>query len=206
MKKIFLITFCALIFNVSAFSQSKMTIRDYFLAVPTEYLKADTAKRAAWIDSESNEDQNLTYTIPITEVTDETTEGSVFGGLQVFEKNDGGILLGMVTNVCAEDQCRGMLLFLEYKGGKFTDVSEDYIINPDNDEIIRILREAPAFEDKKSLEEGKQVSLAIEFYGGNKVINFVAGCKKDCDGGVVAKMFKWNGEAFEEFASQESPE
>lgn len=207
MKKLILLTFCALILNAAAFAQKKeMSVKDYFLAIPTEFIKAESNKRAAWIENENAEDGNLTYNIPISELTDEEGDGKVFGGLQVFKKKDGGVLLGMVNNLCAEGECIGMMRFLDYKAGKFADVSEDYLIIPDNDEVINILRNAPAFEDKKSLKDGVQVPLAIEFYGGEKSVHFLAGCKTSTDGGVVAKMYKWNGEAFVEFEYQESPE
>lgn len=207
MKKLILLTFCALILNIAAFAQKKeMSVKDYFLAIPTEFIKAESKKRAAWIEFENISDGNLTYNIPLSELTDEEGDGKVFGGLQVFKKKDGGVLLGMVNNLCADGECIGMMRFLDYKNGKYTDVSDDYLIIPDNDEVIYILRNAPAFEDKKSLKDGEQVPLAIEFYGGEKIINFIAGCKKTCDGGVIAKMYKWNGKAFVEFEFQESPE
>ncbi len=70
-------------------------------------------------------------------------------------------------------------------------------VSVDNEEIVQILNDSPAFE--KTLEDGDEVPLAIEFSGLDKLINFVADCKKSCDGGVVAKMFKWNGVGFEEY-------
>lgn len=207
MKKLILLTFCALLLNVAAFAQKKeMSVKDYFLAIPTEFIKAESKKRAAWIETENAEDGNLSFNIPLSELTDDEGDGKVFGGLQIFKKKDGGVLLGMVNNLCAEGECIGMMRFLDYKNGNFSDVSEDYLIIPDNDEVIKILRTAPAFEDKKSLKDGVQVPLALEFYGGEKVIHFLAGCKTSTDGGVIAKMYKWNGEAFVEFEYQESPE
>lgn len=207
MKKLILFTFCALILNITAFAQKKeMSVKEHFLAIPAEFIKAESKKRAAWIETENAADGNLTYNIPISELTDEEGDGKVFGGLQVFKKKDGGVLLGMVNNLCADGECIGMMRFLDYKNGEYTDVSEDYLIIPDNDEVIKILRDAPAFEDKKSLKDGVQVPLAIEFYGGEKSVHFLAGCQTSTDGGIVAKMYKWNGEAFVEFEYQESPE
>lgn len=207
MRKLILVTFCAALLSIAAFAQKKeLTIKDHFLAIPTEFIKAESKKRAAWIETENADDGNLTYNIPLSELTDEEGDGKVFGGLQIFKKKNGGVLIGMVNNLCAEGECIGMMRFLDYKNGKYMDISEDYLIIPDNDEVIKILREAPAFENKKVLKDGVQVPLAIEFYGGEKVIHFLAGCKTSTDGGVVAKMYKWNGEAFVEFEYQESPE
>lgn len=207
MKKIILLTFCLLIFSTNSFAQKKeMTVKDYFLAMPTEFINAEPKKRADWIERVNAEDGTLTYNIPLSELTDEDAgDATVYGEIQVFKKKKGGVLLGIANNICAEGKCSGMINFLDYKNGEFTDVSEKYSVTPDNDEILNILREAPAFEEKESLKDDEQVPLAIEFYGGEKIINFIAGCKKSCDGGIVAKMYKWNGEKFEEFEYVESP-
>jgi hypothetical protein len=205
MKKALVITVIALAMNIVAFGQSSMTVKDYFLKIPNEFLKADAAKRTAWIEAEATEEGYLSFNIPVKEITGEDGEGKVFGSFQVFEKSDNGILLGMATNLCEEGVCQGQILFLDYKAGKFTDVSEEYILQPDNDEVIKTLREAPAFENKDSLKDGEQVPLYINFGSTDKTVQFSAGGNNG-DGGVVAKMFKWNGEAFVEFEFEESPE
>jgi hypothetical protein len=99
----------------------------------------------------------------------------------------------------------GQLQFLDYNGGKWDDVSSDLAPQPDNDEVIKILRKAPAFDKKEMLKDGKEVPLYMSFSGTDKLINFTAGGENG-DGGVVAKMFKWNGTTFVEFEYQESPE
>jgi hypothetical protein len=214
MKKLLLLTIIAL--SVSAFGQTKtpaktasaskeMTVKEYFLAIPTEYLKADAKKRAAWVESESAEDGYLSYNIPVKEVTGEDGNGKVFGSVQVFKKTKGGVVIGMATNLCEESVCMGQLLFLDYNNGKWDDVSNDLAPQPDNDEVIKILRAAPAFENKKLLKDGEQVPLYMQFNGTDKIIQFTAGGVNG-DGGVVAKMFKWNGSVFTEFEEQESPE
>jgi hypothetical protein len=205
MKKVLLLAVIALAMNIVAFGQSSMTVKDYFLKIPNEFLKADAAKRTAWIEAEATEEGYLSFNIPVKEITGEDGEGKVFGSFQVFEKSDNGILLGMATNLCEEGVCQGQILFLDYKAGKFTDVSEEYILQPDNDEVIKTLREAPAFENKDSLKDGEQVPLYINFGSTDKTVQFSAGGNNG-DGGVVAKMFKWNGEAFVEFEFEESPE
>jgi hypothetical protein len=191
--------------NMAAFGQKKMTVKDYFLAIPNEFMKAEPSKRAGWITSEFAEDGYLSFDIPIKEITGEEGEGKVWGSVLVFEKKDGSKIVGMATNLCEDGVCQGQLLFLSYGGGKFADVSEDYILQPDNDEVIKTLREAPAFENKDSLKDGEQVPLYINFGGSDKTVLFAAGGKNG-DGGVAAKTFKWNGEAFVEFEYSESPE
>jgi hypothetical protein len=206
MKKFLVLTIIALAMSLNTFSQAKqMTVKDYFLAIPTEFMKSAPAKRAAWIESDSADDGYLSYNIPVKEVTGEDGEGKVWGNVQIFEKTAGGLVLGMSTNLCEDGGCQGQLLFLDYNGGKWEDVTSDLAPQPDNDEVIKILRDAPAFENKEMLKDGEQVPLYISFNGTNKVIDFTAGGVNG-DGGVVAKMFKWNGEAFVEFKYEESPE
>jgi hypothetical protein len=206
MKKILVLSIITLALSLTAFGQAKkMTVKDYFLAIPNEFMKAEPAKRATWIESESAEDGYLSYNIPIKEITDEDGDGKVWGNFQVFEKKSGGVILGMSTNLCEEGVCLGQLLFLDYKGGKFENVTEDLAPLIDNDEVIKILRETPSFENKERLQDGKEVPLYISFNGMDKVIQYTAGGENG-DGGVVAKMFKWNGETFAEFEYEESPE
>jgi hypothetical protein len=213
-KKLLLLTIIAL--SVSAFGQTKtpaktasaskeMSVKEYFLAIPTEYLKADAKKRTAWIDSEFAEGGYLSFDIPVKEITGEDGEGKVFGSVQTFKKTKGGVVIGMATNMCEEGVCVGQLLFLDYNNGKWNDVSSDLAPQPDNDEVIKILRAASAFENKKLLKDGEQVPLYMGFNGTDKTIDFTAGGVNG-DGGVVVKMFKWNGETFVEFEYEESPE
>jgi hypothetical protein len=211
MKKITLFAMLVLTMSLAVFGQTKsapkkeMTVKEYFLAIPNDFMKADAKKRTAWIENESTEDGYLAFNIPVKEITGEDGEGKVWGNVQVFKKKAGGVVIGMSTNLCEEGVCMGQLLFLDYNNGKWEDVSGDLAPQPDNDEVIKILRAAPAFEDKKMLKDGKEVPLYISFGGTDKTIQFSAG-GKDGDGGVVAKMFKWNGTTFVEFEYQESPE
>ncbi len=205
MKKFLVLAIIALSMSLVAFGQTKMTVKDYFLAIPTDFMKAEPAKRGAWIESESAEDGYLSYNIPIKEVTGEDGEGMVWGNVQIFEKTAGGVVVGMSTNLCEEGACQGQLLFLDYNGGKWEDVSSDLAPQPDNDEVIKILKAAPAFENKDSLKDGEPVPLYISFNGTMKTIDFTAGGNNG-DGGVVAKQFKWNGEVFTEYTTPESPE
>ncbi len=208
--KTILLAILALSLSISAFAQKakpiatkEMSVKEYFLAIPTDYLKSDAKKRAAWIESESTEDGYLSYNIPVKEVTGDDGEGKVFGNVQVFKKKKSGVVIGMSTNLCEEGNCIGQLLFLDFTNGKWNDVTSDLAPIIDNDEVIKILRKAPAFE--KPLKDSVEVPLFIEFNGTNKLIQFTAGGNNG-DGGVIAKMFKWNGEIFSEFEYAESPE
>lgn len=207
MKKNILLAIITLAMSLAAFGQSAMSVKDYYLAIPQEYMKADSAKRTAWISSDSIDDGYLEYTIPAADLGINEGEGRAYGNVQIFEKTDGGVIVGLTTNMCAEGECSGQLLFLDYKAGKWEDVSSDLAPQPDNDEVIKILREAPAFEKKDSLKDSVQVPLSITFSGSEKLIQFIAGeTEKISDSGVVAKMFKWNGVTFVEYETPESPE
>jgi hypothetical protein len=218
MKKLLLLAIIAL--SVSAFGQTKtpaktasaskeMTVKEYFLAIPTEYLKADAKKRADWIESDDNSIGYLSFTMPADEIPggeELEEEGVVYGNVQIFKKTKGGAVIGFSVNMCAESKCIGQMLMLDYKDGKWEDLTSDLSPIVDNDEVVKILKTAPAFKNKAELKEGVEVPLAIQFNGNNKTIDFLAGCVGGCDGGVVVKMFKWNGSVFTEFEYEESPE
>jgi hypothetical protein len=217
MKKLLLLAIIAL--SVSAFGQKapvksgsaskEMTVKEYFLAIPTEYLKADAKKRADWIETDDNATGYLSFTMPADEIPggeDLKEEGVVYGNVQVFKKTKGGAIIGFSVNMCAESKCVGQMLMLDYTGGKWEDLTGDLSPMVDNDEVIKTLKTAPAYADKKGLKDGVEIPLAIQFNGNRKTIDYLAGCVGGCDGGVVVKMFKWNGSVFKEFAEEESPE
>lgn len=205
MKKTIFIAAIAVTFSLTAFGQAKkMTVRDYFLAIPTEHIKADAKKRAAWIESEWAEEGYLSFDIPVKEITGEDGDGKVFGSVQVLNKKS-GVIIGVATNMCEEGVCLGQLLFLDYKGGAWEDVTSDHAPMIDNDEVISILRKAPAFEEKSKLKDGVEVPIFYQFSGGDKVLSAVAGGRNG-DGGVAVKAFKWNGTVFNEYEYPESPE
>lgn len=207
MKLLSIFTLLLVAMSSAAMAQKgkAMTVKDYYLAIPTEHIQAPAAKRAAWIDSQFAEDGFLSFDIPVKEITGEDGDGKVFGYVQVFKKKTAGVIIGVATNMCEEGTCLGQLLFLDYNGGKWEDVTSDHAPTLDNDEVIRILRAAPAFEDKASLKDGKEVPIHFNFSGGDKVLGAIAGGTNG-DGGVIVKSFKWNGNAFVEYEYPESPE
>jgi hypothetical protein len=216
MKKLLFLTIVAL--SVSAFGQSKtpvksaakeMTVKEYFLAIPAEYLKADAKSRASWIESDDNSIGYLSFTMPADEIPggkELEEEGVVYGNVQVFKKTKGGAVIGFSVNMCAESKCVGQMLLLDYTGGKWEELTADLSPMVDNDEVIKTLKTAPAYKNKKELKNGVEVPLSIQFNGNRKTIDYLAGCVGGCDGGVVVKTFKWNGSVFTEFVDEESPE
>jgi hypothetical protein len=198
---IFTLIFASLAVGASA--QKTMSVRDYYLAIPTEYIQADAKKRAAWIDSEHAADGYLSFEIPVKEITGEDGDGKAYGSVLVFKKKT-GVVIGVATNMCESGACQGQLLFLDYTSGKWEDVTSDHAPIIDNDEAITILRNAPAFEDKASLKDGKEVPIYFHF-GADKTLSAIAGGTNG-DGGVAVKTFKWNGTALVEFEYPESPE
>lgn len=204
MKFITLFTLIFASLAISASAQKAMSVRDYYLAIPSQYINADAKKRASWIQSEYSDGGNLSFDIPIKELTGEDGDGKAFGYVQVFKKKT-GVVIGVATNMCEGGACQGQLLFLDYNGGKWDDVTSDHAPVIDNDEVITILRNAPAFEDKASLKDGKEVMIHYNFAGSDKTMSAIAGGTNG-DGGVAVKTFKWNGTAFIDFEYPESPE
>lgn len=208
MKRLLILSSFMLMFAMGAFAQKQgeMTVNQYFLQIPEEYLKADVKQRNMWIEDEDPENDNMGFVIPASQIMEDADDddATVFGNVQLFKKDAGGVLVGMTINMCVEEVCIGQILFLDYNKGKWTNVTEDYAPMIDNDEVYEVLKDSPALV--KPVKKGVEIPLAIYFSGHEKSIQFLAECKKSIDGGVVAKMFKWNGENFAEFEYEESPE
>ncbi|HMT07299.1 MAG TPA: hypothetical protein PKA82_04790 [Pyrinomonadaceae bacterium] len=204
MKFLTLFTLIFATLAISASAQKAMSVRDYYLAIPSQYINADAKKRASWIESEYAAEGNLSFNIPVKELTGEDGDGKAFGYVQVFKKKI-GVVIGVATNMCEGGTCQGQLLFLDYNAGRWEDVTSDHAPILDNDEVRQILKKAPAFENKDSLADGSEVPIHYNFGGNDKVMQAIAGGTNG-DGGVVVKTFKWNGVAFVDFEYTESPE
>lgn len=206
MKKIFTLT-CLMIalgaFSVVAKAQKKMTVNDYFLAIPQEYLKIDRVQRAKWIDENDAQNGYLKFNVPLSK--DEDWGGAeVWGEVQIFSGKTGKTLVAMAVNRCLEAVCMGQLLMLDCAGGTWTNVSETFVPEIDNVEIAGILKESPAYE--RPIIDDEEIPLTIGFARQDKLISYLAACTSPgCDGAVVAKNFKWNGAKFEEFEYEVSP-
>lgn len=195
------ITFSA--FSSVATAQKKMTVNDYFLAIPQEYLKIDRVQRAKWIEEDDATNDYLKFNVPLS-ADDDWGGAEVWGEVQIFKGKAGKTLIAMAVNRCLESVCLGQLLMLDYAGGKFTDASEIFVPAIDNDDIGRILKDSPAYE--RPVIEDEEIPLTIGFQRTDKLISYYAACTSPgCDGSVVAKNFKWNGTAFEPFEYEVSP-
>ena len=207
MKQILFLTGFILLMSGFVMAQGKApkTINEYFLAIPEEYIKSDTRQRAFWIDDDNAKDGYLSFTIPAAQFLedDDVADAKVFGEAQLFKKDKGGMIVGLTINICAENKCEGQLLLLDYNNGNWKNVTDELAPEIDTDEIYSILKESPAYE--KPIEEGDEIPLAIQLNGGDKMISFLADCKTSFDGGVVAKMFKWNGKSFVAFEYELGP-
>lgn len=190
-------------FSLPATAQKKMIVNDYFLAIPQEYLKIDRVQRAKWIDEDDAKNGYLKFNVPLSQ--DEDWGGAeVWGEVQIFSGKAGKTLVAMAVNRCLEAVCMGQLLMLDYAGGKWTNVSETFVPEIDNDEIVRTLKDSPAYE--RPIAEDEEIPLTIGFARQDKLISYLAACTSPgCDGAVVAKNFKWNGAKFEPFEYEVSP-
>ena len=206
MKKIFTLI-CLVIafgaFSLPATAQKKMIVNDYFLAIPQEYLKIDRVQRAKWIEEDDAQNGHLKFNVPLS--TDEDWGGAeVWGEVQIFSGKARKTLVAMAINRCLEAVCMGQLLMLDYAGGKWTNVSETFVPEIDNDEIVGILKDSPAYE--RPIVADEEIPLTIGFARYDKLISYFAACTSPgCDGAVVAKNFKWNGAKFEPFEYEVSP-
>lgn len=191
------------VLSSAATAQKKMIVNDYFLAIPQEYLKIDRVQRAKWIDEDDAKNGYLKFNVPLSQ--DEDWGGAeVWGEVQIFSGKAGKTLVAMAVNRCLEAVCMGQLLILDYAGGKWTNVSETFVPEIDNDEIVRTLKDSPAYE--RPIAEDEEIPLTIGFARQDKLISYLAACTSPgCDGAVVAKNFKWNGAKFEPFEYEVSP-
>lgn len=206
MKKIFTLIYLMIafgVFPIGAAAQKKMSVNDYFLAIPQEYLKIDSAQRTKIIDESDAQNGYLKFNVPLSK--DEDWGGAeVWGEVQIFSGKAGKTLVAMAVNRCLEAVCMGQLLMLDYAGGEFTNVSETFAPEIDNDEIVGILKESPAYE--RPIIKDEEIPLAIGFARQDKLISYLAACTSPgCDGAVVAKNFKWNGAKFQPFEYEVSP-
>ena len=210
MKRLIVLTMIALSMCCVAFGQKtktasandKMIVNDYFMQIPEQYIKADSRKRAGWVDTDNKVDGYLAFTIPFAELDVEGGEdANAFGSLQLFKKDKGGVIVGLAINMCVDKVCEGQLLFLDYNGGKWDNITDEVGVSTDNDEIVNLLNNSPATDN--TYAEDDEIPLATGFYGPDKLVKFVAECKVSFDGGVVVKQYKWNGERF---TAYEDPE
>ena len=210
MKKIIVLALITVSMCCAAFGQKtkpaaakkEMKVFDYFLDIPEQYIKAEARQRAIWMDDSSDKDGSLDFTIPYGQLDIEGDEdATAFGSVQLFNKKKGGVIVGLAVNMCIDKVCAGQLLFLDYNGGKWDDVTDEMGVIADNDEIVTMLNNSPATDN--TYDKDQEVPLAKGFYGPDKLVKFVAECKVSFDGGIVIKQYKWNGERF---TAYEDPE
>lgn len=190
-----------LTFAFVAAAQSKMTAKDYFLAIPSEYINLTKAQRTQMIDRDASNPEQVRFVLDLKALPNAEREmwgdAEVWGEVVVFKGNAKNTIVAMVINRCAEGECMGQPLFLDYKAGTWTNVSEKIAPEINNDEIIEILKNAPAWENP--IEDDSEIPLTVGFFAPEGLINYIAGGKAGNDGGVVAKIFKWNGSKFMPF-------
>lgn len=207
MKKLTILT--TLIFLIAgvaaAQNNAPKTINEYFLEIPSEYIKSDTRQRALWIDEDNAKQGYLAFTIPAAQILDEDEDldATIFGEAQLFNKDKGGVIVGLTINICAENKCAGQMLLLDYNNGNWKNVTDTLAPEIDTDEVYNILKESPAYG--KPIEKDEEIPMAIQLNGEERSIHYLANCKVSFDGGVIVKMFKWNGKSFVEFEYEMSP-
>jgi len=205
MKKLFILLSLIILSVSIAAAQKKLIVNDYFLSIPTEYLKIDRVQRVKWIQEDDAKNGYLAFNVPLEGDAEEDWGGAeVWGEVQLFSAKNGNTIVGMIVNRCLESVCEGQLLLLEYDDGNWENVSDELVPTIDTDEIVKILKDAPAYE--RPIIKDEEIPLTLGFQREEKAIQYYAACTSPgCDGAVVAKLFKWNGETFKNFQYQESP-
>lgn len=178
-------------FSVSAAVAEPKTAREFFMSLPTEYLKAEGAAREKMISGEFESADHLLFTAPVKNLES-------WGELKVLPMDGGKKMVCVVLNACVDAACLGQPLFLIYDKGEWTNVSDDVRPVIDMTEVVAKLKQREAFNGKVS--DGDDVPLTLFFI--NDEIHYFAGQKSAERPGYPVKSFKWNGSSFTE---QEKP-
>jgi hypothetical protein len=169
--------------SVLAAPSEPKTAREFFMNLPTDYLKVEGDARAKMISEKAVEPDHLYFTAPV-----EGMEG--WGELKVFKKSDGTPVIAMVVNGCVDGQCMGQPLFLAYENGQYRDISEETAPSLDNAAIVAELRKAGA--DVPA--DAGEVPLTITF--NEDLIFFLAGQKTAAKPGTPIRAYRWTGNGF----------
>ncbi len=161
------------------------TARDFFLNLPSEYVKVDRATREKMLSGKAAEPDHVSFTVLV-----EGTED--WGEVKLFKRADGVRVVAMVINGCIDGECAGQLLFLAYENGKYRDISGEIAPELDFPEIVKDLKSQPGFENLAATADS--VLLTATFQGDG--VTFFAGQKKAAEPGTPIRGYRWTGTGF----------
>jgi hypothetical protein len=205
MKKTFiLLSLLVLALSANVFAQKQMTAKQLFMSLPSEYVSGTAKQRAELLVFPKSIKANfLSFGIWENSVP-KTISGDFkepFGGgvLRVFRGTSSTIVglryqIGDRNEVNpTTDTVKITTVLLEYKGGKWTNVTEAMMPKVSTDYAYKVLTED--FQEKDVKKEDVWVEFQIDNYHTGIV---TAARRKGNDSITTLKFFKWNGTNFVE--------
>ncbi len=206
MKKIFiLLSLLVLTFSANVFAQKPMTAKQLFMSLPNDYVNGTAKQRATFlVFPKSVKPDFLTFMITENAVpkmiAGDFTAPHALGDLKVF-RGTSSTIVGLRYQISEDketnptvDSVKIITLLLEYKGGKWTDVSEAMMPKVSVDYAYKVLTEGFKMTVK---QEDVWIETQVSKYK-NGLMTFAR--IKGEDSITTLKFFKWNGNVFVESA------
>jgi hypothetical protein len=221
MKKTFiLISLLVLVFSANVFAQAKkpakkpataskqMTAKQFFVALPNDYIVGTaTEKEEALIFPKSITADFLTFMVSDEQVpkalAGDFKEPEGLGDMRVFRGKDSAIIglrfqLGDRTNETPTvDSVKIFTYLLEYKNGKWSDVTASLLPKISIDEAYQIIVNKEDMKDTKKEEVWIETQVSKEKTG----LGMFARVKGN-DSITTLKYFTWDGSKFVEVINE----
>lgn len=205
LKKVFILSaFFVLAFGVNVFAQkSPKTATDFFLKLPAEFMGGTAKERAGFIGKTRTSENYLDFLLFDNAVPNfvrgSTVEPQSFGQLRLF-KTKGRTIVGLSFQVSDQkeknttvDSTKWTTVLLEYKSGKWSNVTDSMMPQVSVDYAFKVLTEDFQIKDVKK----EDVRVEVQVHKDNNALLFV-GRRKGDDSVTILKWFKWTGASFVE--------
>lgn len=205
MKKTFiLLSFLFLAFTSNAFAQKTLTAKQLFMQLPNDYINGSKAEKATFLSfPDSIKTDTLSFfisenAVPKKIAGDFQVPQSI-GSMRVF-RGKSSIIVGLRYQVDNRkeqnptvDTTKVITVLLEYKGGKWTDVTDSKMPKVSADYAYKVLSENFQMKGLKKEDVWVETQLGIDKSG----LAAVARIKGDTSV-TDLKWFKWTGKNFVE--------
>lgn len=211
MRKTFiLLLFLVLGLSANAFAQKNpKNAVDFFAALPAEYMtgtraeRLGTKDRGGYLMTQSVKPDFLTFSLFEDQVP-QIIRGSLkvpqgLGQLKLF-RGKSKTIIGLSFQISDKNEANPTTdtvywhtFLLEYKGGKWSNVTASLMPKVTVDEAYKVLTEDFQMKDVKK----EDVRIEAQLNADKNLLLFVAKRKGD-DSVTTLKLFKWNGTAFVE--------
>lgn len=209
-KTLILLALLVLGLSVNAFAQKtpKEAI-DFFAALPSEYMtgtrteRLGTKERGGYLMTQSAKPDFLVFSLFEDQVP-KYVKGSLevpqgLGQLKLF-RGKGKTIVGLSFQISDKNEANPTTdtvywhtFLLEYKGGKWSNVTASLLPKVTVDEAYKVLTEDFQMKDVKK----EDVRVEAQLNADKDLLLFVAKRKGD-DSVTTLKLFKWNGTLFVE--------